>query len=100
MNTLTLIALVFATVSILLSVILSIFFVRTIKKLKNSDKELAKTMIMNFDDYEKIFKEHKTTQAEIKRDNQAIMNELKRVQTVVSTLNNGFTIPSFHNVEQ
>ena len=97
MNTMTIILLVLILVSIGFNVALFIYVKKYIKKLRIADKELAKTMIMNFEDHEKLFDEDKKSQNEIKRDNQVIMNELKSVQNAIMILNNGFTIPSAHN---
>lgn len=97
MNIITIILLVLVLVSLGFNIALFIYVKKYIKKLRIADKELAKTMIMNFEDHEKLFDEDKKSQNEIKRDNQVIMNELKSVQNAIMILNNGFTIPSAHN---
>ena len=95
--TIAIISLAIAILSLVFGLYCFIYAKKNIAKIKNANKELATTMIMNFEDYEKIFKEHETTQKDIKRDNQIIINEVKRIQDILKTLNNGFSIPSFHN---
>ena len=85
--------------SIMCSISCFLYCKKHVQKLKNSDKELASTMIMNFKDYDRFFEEHKTVQVEIKRDNKVIMNELKTIQNALKTLNNGFSIPSIMNTQ-
>ena len=97
--TLAIIALVVAAISLVIGICLLVKVTRTSKQLKNVDKELATTMIMNFKDYDKNFEENNKVQKDIQRDNLAIMNEINKIKEVIKTLNNGFTVPSFKNVE-
>ena len=93
-------------ISLTMSMTTLVLLLKTKKTLKENDRNLASTMIMNFKEYDEMFEKNKAIQSDIQRDNKAIMNEIsnttnemKKINEVIITLNNGFSIPSFRNVD-